>query len=169
MNAFLPYRWVVIGLLAVALAAPAAQAEQFRNFNTIRTPAALPPGTVPVEQVEPIDPSLIEQAVRDLMAAWNSGGLERMLSNDFFNKSRLLDAIAEDVPRNATIRILGIQAVQTLSQLERPEGPGTTIVISTVSATVRTQVEFEDPSTGFNRLEGLADYIFDITMRVTRS
>jgi len=78
------------------LAVPAAEAAQFRGFNTIRTPAALPPGTVPVERVVPIDQSLIEQAVRDLMAAWNSGGLERMLANDFFDRSRLLDAI---VPR----------------------------------------------------------------------
>jgi hypothetical protein len=159
---------LAVAVLACALVTPAADAAQFRGSNRIERPGAepeAPAGATRVEKPEPVPRKLIEDAVRELMGAWNTEKLERLLADSFFDRSRLLDAIVEDAPRDATIRILSIQNVQTLTQFTRPEGEGSTLVISTVSAVVRTQVEFNDPTSGFRRLEGTGEYLFEITMR----
>ena len=157
-------------MLACALEAAAANAAQFRGSNRIQRPGAepeAPAGATRVEKPEPVPRNLIEEAVRELMGAWNTEKLERLLADSFFDRSRLLDAIVEDAPRDATIRILSVQNVQTLTQFTKPEGEDSTLVISTVSAVVRTQVEFNDPTSGFRRLEGTGEYLFEITMRAS--
>ena len=161
-------RLLAITVLACALVSPAAEGAQFRGSNRIERPGAepeAPAGAKRVEKPEPVPKQLIEDAVRELMAAWNTEKLERLLADSFFDRSRLLDTIVEDAPRDATIRILSIQNVQTLTQFTRPEGEDSTLVISTVSAVVRTQVEYNDPTSGFRRLEGTGEYLFEITMR----
>jgi hypothetical protein len=152
------YRGVLaVAVLVCALAATVADVAQFRGSNRIQRPGAAPvapAGATPVEKPEPVPKKLIEDAVRELMGAWNTENLER-----------LLDTIVKDATRDATIRILSIQNIQTLNQFTRRESEDSTLVISTVSAVARTQVELNDPSRGFQRLEGTGEYLFEITMR----
>ena len=144
-----------------------AQAGEFRAFKPISTPGAAPGGAKPVAEVAPIDPGQAREVAEKVFKAWNSGGLEKYLADDFYDKSRLLDAIDEKVPRDAQIRIMSIQGVQTLQQYQRPMGTGEgKEIISTVSVTADTQIEFNDVIKGFRRLEGVNEYILRITEEV---
>ncbi len=154
---------MVVALMSLMTAT--VDAREFRRTAPIITPTSAPPGLNPVDKIQPVDRRVIEDAIQKLMDAWNTGGLENLLSDNFFDKARLLDAIAEDVPRDARIRILAVEGVQTLQQFVGPEDGDGFLLISVVTAIVRTQVEFDDPVLGFRRLEGRGEYVFEITMR----
>ena len=146
-----------------------AEAAQFRNLKIIAAPTPPPPGFEAVEPAVPLDPRLVEKAVCKLIEAWNSADLERMLSDSFVDKSRLLDSLAENIPRDARLRILAIRGIQTLEQFAKPESETSQLVQSRVSAIANTQLEFNDPVQGFQILEGTVEYVFDVTARVTRA
>jgi len=133
------------------------QARSFRSIQPIATPTALPEGATRMTISQPIERSLVEQAVRDVATAWNGGGLSELLADDFSSRSRLLDTIAEVVPRDARLTVLAIQAVSTLEQYRQDK-----VITSTVSAVVRSQIEFNDPVTGFQRLEGTGEWYFKV-------
>jgi hypothetical protein len=110
-----------------------------------------------------VDPSIAEAFIRELLRRWNDRGLDELLAEDFRDRQRLLDAFPHSVPPNARLRLLGISGVHTLAQ-ERVEGA----LVSTVSATVHAQIEYEDPQQGFQRREGVGEYIFRIVRRAPR-
>lgn len=157
---------VLLTLLSFLIIAAFAgvEASGLRRINPINTPGGsqAPAGFVQTQQQFKVERAVVVKAVHDLMDSWNTMGLEEYLSNSFFDKHRLLDDIDVFVPRHATIRVLSIQGIQTLQQFEKPDGPDKKTVISTVSATVCTQVEFNDPQEGFKRLEGEGEYVFII-------
>ncbi len=86
-----------------------------------------------------------------------------MLATNFYDKSRLLDALNTNYPRDAKLRILAVQGVQTLAQYVQAGAGGVEQLVSRVSVTARTQVEFNDPRTGAQRLEGTNEYILLFT------
>lgn len=135
----------------------APHAREFRALTPIVRPEAPPPGAQAVAVIRPVPRLWVEQAVHAVARAWNTGELDPLFAADFTAKSRLLDTIAEVVPRDARLNILGIQAVSTLNQYRLGEA-----LVSTVSAVVRGQVEFIDPRTGYQRLEGTAEWYFRV-------
>lgn len=149
--------------------AGALQARQFRGMRPIATPVAtavnLPDGARPVANIKPLSREQIEPLVRKLMEAWNTPALSDKLDEGFYDKSRLTDAIDRIAPRDATLRVQSLQGVQTLSQylIADPEARGREKLVSVVSATVRTQLEFNDPSAGFVRRPGVNEYILKVT------
>lgn len=159
-------RLLLVLLLAAALAGT-THARGFRDLAPIATPDARPADAVPLERFVPVDRALVERAVHAVAEAWNSGRLSPLLSPDFANRSRLTDVIREVVPSDATLRVLAIEAVSTLDQYRRdpPDGPARRV--STVSVIARTQVEFNDPRTGFQRLEGRNELIFRLRQPLT--
>ena len=85
------------------------------------------------------------------------------LSEQFYDKSRLLDVVQTGVPRDATLKIQSIQGIQTYQQYIVPSSDGGRgEMVSIVSVTVRTQVEFNSP-TGFTRLPGINEFILEVT------
>ncbi len=138
-----------------------AQAGEFRAFKPIPAPGAAPKGAKPVAELEPIDPARAGEAAGEVFNAWNNGSLEKHLANDFYDKSRLLDAMDEKVPRDARVRVMSVRGVQTLQQYQRGNE-----IISTISVTANTQIEFNDAQRGFRRLEGVNEYILRITEEV---
>lgn len=146
--------YLVLFLLAIGLS---VQARTFRSIQPIARPSAVPDGAVAVDEMQPVPRHQVEQAVQAVARAWNSGELDPLLADSFVNKSRLLDTIAEVVPRDARLTILGIQAVSTLEQYRQEDK-----VVSRVSAVVRSQIEFNDPITGFQRLEGTGEWYFQV-------
>ena len=144
-------------LLALAAAWPAAEAREFRSIQPIARPGALPAGAQAMAEPLPVPRSEVEQAVHAVARAWNTGEMDPLLSDDFASKSRLLDTLAEVVPRDARLAVLGIGAVSTLEQY-RQEGRA----VSTVSAVVHSQIEFNDPLAGFVRLPGRAEWYFRV-------
>ena len=122
------------------------------------------------KSLRPVSQEAVEQAVATLFAAWNKPELRDLLSSDFYEQTRLPAALATKVPRAAVIRVLSISSWQVLVQRATPADPeGTTLLVtSTISAIVRSQVEYNDPESGFERVEGLNEYVFDISEVVPR-
>jgi hypothetical protein len=152
--------------LAALLAAAPAASQEVRQLNRIPTPQAapkLPPGARAVASVRPVSTVGIEAAVRLIASAWNAPRLAPVLADNFYDKSRLLDALNTKVPRDATLRVLAIQGVQTLNQYLQTNAAGAELLVSRVSVTVRTQVEFNDPNKGFQRLDGTNEFILLVT------
>ena len=146
-----------------------ADARQFRQINPIASPinarSVLPDGAKAVKVSQAVDREQIAGAVNQLLSKWNNGELESTLSEEFFDKSRLIDAVDTVVPRDATLRVQSIQGVQTLQQYLVPseEAEGREDLVSIVSATVRTQLEFNDPAEGYVRRQGVNEFILKVT------
>jgi hypothetical protein len=161
----------LFGLVLGTLAAGAVHAQEFRLLNPITTPgvrAPLPAGAQPVAQPRTIDRRQLEAAVQTLAAAWNTPALEAKLSDTFYDKSRLDDVLNTSVPRDAKLRVLGIQGVQILDQYKIPDASGLfDTYVSRVSVTARTQVEFTSTTdSSFQRRDGTNEFILKVTQRV---
>ena len=160
-------RWLATSL-ALALAGPAV-AQEFRAMQPIPTPPpqALAQGKTTAFQA--VEPKLIDTAVRQLFEAWNTPRMRQLLGPDFYEATRLVDNLATELPRDAVLRVLGIEGFTTLAQtkesgsLARPE-----VLVSTVSVIVRSQLEFNDPEDGFQRRQGLNEFVFEVRGAVTR-
>jgi len=152
---------------AALLAAVPSPAQESRQLNRIQTPQTatklapgmLPPGARVAATSHPVSASAVDQAVRQVAAAWNTPSLRQLLADNFFDKDRLLDALNR-VPRDAKLRVLAVEGINTLAQWieKRRDGAGEEYV-SRVSAIVRTQVEFTDPRAGFQRLDGTNELV----------
>lgn len=152
---------LVAGLL---LALPSL--AQFRSFTPIASPdreaLKLPSGAVPVEQVEPVPREVVEPKLREIFEKWNTAQMGETLSEKFFDKDRLLDTMNTQVPRDAKLRFQSLQRVQTLQQYRVPTPvPLLSERVSLVSATARTQVEFNS-DTGLVVLPGTNEYILEV-------
>ena len=153
-------------LIALVAVAPLAVAQEVRQLNRIATPQALPtlpPGARAVTASRPVPRERIEAAVNQVTASWNTAELAPLLAENFYDKSRLLDALNARVPRDAKLRVLAIQGIQTLNQYLQANPGGTEDLVSRVSVTVRTQLEFNDPTKGFQRLDGTNEIILLVT------
>jgi hypothetical protein len=173
-------RWLLAlsVFVAVTLVAEGASAQEFRKMRRIaRPPVAKPVVTdakasavletrkaAPEQNLTPISRDVAEKAIGMLVNAWNSNTLESVLADNFFDKSRLTDAMDTKVPRDAELSILAIQDVQTLKQKidDTPDGK---VLVSTVSITVRSQLTFNDPNKGYQRREGINEYIMRIRQK----
>lgn len=150
-------------IFLLVLSVGVSQAAQFRTFKPIAGPAYKPDDATVVANPRPVARENVERAVSDLLKNWNKPGTETesLLDKDFYDSSRLSDAMDEKVPRDATLRLMSVQGTQTLEQYQRSEN-GRTIISSVVSVTANTQMEFNDPTKGFRRLEGQNEYIIRI-------
>lgn len=139
-------------------------------LNPIAQPEVLPEGAIAVDRIRPVSPRVIEKAVDNLMAAWNTAQLGELISDRFYDKDRLLDNIAAFVPRDATVRVLGVQSSDTVSQYILPNqlDPNRAMRISKVVVNVRTQVEYTDANGQLQRLDGLNEYTFEVEQRLRK-
>lgn len=152
-------------LVAVLLAPTPVDSAEFRGRRSIPTPKADPIGAIPVETIRPVDPAAVERGVRRLFDAYrpNTGELEKMLGEELVDRSRLLGTLSERLPRDAKLKLLSLQSVQTLNQYIEPDPTGGgNLLVSTVAATVRSELEFNDPVAGFQRLEGTTELLLRI-------
>lgn len=157
-------RTTVLALAAIltVVGASSTDARQFRTIRPIATPEKLPDNAQPVEQFRPVRAQIVRAAVEKLAEAWNTGNLDPMLSREkFYNKDRLLDTLAGDVPRDALLRVLSVGGITTLDQYYQPRD-GRRRQINIVSAIVRTQIEFNDPNNGFIRLDGRNEFVLEV-------
>lgn len=143
-----------------------AQAQEARQLHRIATPqpaANAPPGARAAAPVRPVSAAKIEEAVKKIVDAWNTPDLGQMLAGNFYDKSRLVDTLNTKAPRDAKLRVLSVQGMQTLDQHLQKTGSGAEQRVSRVSVTVRTQLEYNDPQAGFQRLDGTNEIILLIT------
>jgi len=136
-----------------------ALAGEFRSFQPIAQPGVeIDSGSV----THPVKRRLVESAVRDILASWGSTGLADKLADSFYDSQRLVDAVAGQAPRDASLRVLAIEGIQTLSQQEITGANGEAQLRSVVSAMVRTQLEFNDSKLGFQRREGTNELLLEV-------
>jgi len=114
--------------------------------------------------IKPVSRTLAARAVGKVIAAWNENNVNSVLGDEFFDKSRLSDAMNAKVPRDARLSVLAIQDVQTLGQ-KTADSPSGRLLVSTVSVTAKTQLTFNDPANGYQRREGVNEYIIRIKQR----
>jgi hypothetical protein len=153
--------------LAALLAAP-ADARQFRGFAPIAEPesraAAMPPAArATTTRALPRD--TVEHAVREVIASWNTAQMDEFLAAEFNDRTRLLDALDTRAPRDASLRVQSVQGIQTLQQVEVPGADGARgQIVSLVSATVRTQLEFTSAQGALVRRPGVNEFILKISI-----
>lgn len=158
----------LIGAAVVALGiAGPSQSAEFRRANPLPRPELLQRGAAGAVAriIEPVSRARVEAAIRrvfDTYTNMSPGRLEAVLAESFFDRDRLVDNLTEALPRDARLRVLGIEAIQTLEQTIDVAPDGRQTRISVVSVTVRSQFEFNDPVSGFTRLDGTNEYLLRI-------
>ncbi|MDP6952448.1 MAG: hypothetical protein QGF53_06765 [Alphaproteobacteria bacterium] len=162
-----PARIIVIALLGAAFAIAPAAAGEFRAYQTIPTPAIAPLDTgETLPGVVPVDHGKVEAAVEQVFKAYsdlNPGKLESVLAESFFDRSRVVDNAGDNIPRDAKLEVLGIRSIQTLSQSIEVGDDGRRRRVSVVSATVSSQLEFNNSGGTLTRLEGTSEYLLRIS------
>ena len=143
-------------------------AGEFRHKQAIPTPHTSPSGGQGQLVFQPLDRALVEAAVETVFAKYNTPEFRQVLSKDFFNATRLGDAIVEIVPRDAKLRVLAVQNIQVLEQRRVLSSSGApAFLTSIVSATVNAQMEFTNTVTGqFVRREGVNELILRIHEKI---
>lgn len=165
----LPSNVLAITVLLVAQIGVTAVAKEFRAIKPINASVTMPDGAQAPEVFRPVATELVDQAVEKLMESWGSPQMQDYLSKNFFDKDRLTDVIDTLVPRDAVVRILSIQGVQTVQQWEEPApgDPDLMLRVSRVSVVVRTQLEFTRPDGVLETKPGTTEYILKFKERST--
>ncbi len=154
---------IILVSLSVIKTSSDLYATEFRTFRPIPTPVvAVPEGARVVQKLQPVSMETVEKAVKTLFSTWNTPEMGKFISDSFYDKYRLLDSMQTLPARDAKIRLLSINNVQVLNQYVQPVDENLYNRISTVSVNARTQIEFNDPVKGFQRLEGTNEYILEI-------
>ena len=152
-------------LITLMITVSTPHAREFRDIHIISAPAL--PGeeaSQPTQVFQPVDRKVVDEVVRKVFAQYNTLELGENLANEFYDKERLLDAVSEQVPRDAQVRVLSVQGVETFDQEIQPDpSGGLDWLVSVVSVTVRAQMEFNDPTGGFQRREGTNELILRIS------
>lgn len=107
-----------------------------------------------------VERGAIEKALRSILGSWNTPEFSKYLSQNFYDRERLMRSIEDKVPKDARLRLLALQEVKLLDQ-KREKNQVTYIV----SANVRTSLEFEDPGKGFQSLVGENELILKISVQ----
>lgn len=155
-------------LIALVLTfATTADAREFREKRQIKTPLNIEQfqksdeGATPVQQPVKLDDALIRSAIESLFNSWGTSDVDRYLSDKFPNRNQLLNAFNSHVPVDARIEIRGIRAIRVLAQHNNADSN----LVSIVSAEVETDVRYQDPTLGLQRLRGTGEYVFELVTK----
>lgn len=157
-----------VTLVLLGFSVTESDARQFRLLTPITSPelrsTQIPEGTKPVDNIQPLPRQEVEPLVREVIEQWNTSEMANTISDQFYDKSRLMDVMDTGVPRDAKLRIQSIQGIQTLEQYIKPgAGNERGDLVSIVSATVRTQLEFNSSTSGFVSRTGTNEFILEVT------
>ncbi len=155
-------RGVRFCLPVLALLMLTAQAGEFRSIRPI--PVRAPQAEATAGPIRPVPRPVVVKALKQVLSAWNTPRLREKLSERFYDAERVADAVDSVVPRDASIRLLGVRDVQTYEQkvITDPQRGNRRYRVSTVSVVAETQVEFNDPRQGFRRLRGVNEYLLEV-------
>ena len=160
---------IVTIIILVLVVITAVDARQFRSIQTIASPVEQEKleareGVIIVEDIHPLTVKQVEPAVRELFASWNTNQLMQLMGENFYDSDRVLDAIDTQAPRDAKLRLQSIESLQTLQQYIEPDtdNPGRKQLVSKVTLTARTQLEFQTAQGQFVRRPGRNEYLLNI-------
>jgi hypothetical protein len=159
--------------LALYASAPGARAQTFRLLQPIPVPDAQTRAAIlrgeqlrggAIAGLRQIPREAVEEAVRRIYAAYNTPDFRQYLSERFYDPERLLAAIDEKVPREARLRLISINSIQTVSQEKARDEAGLPVLDSLVMVVVRAQMEFTS-TRGFERREGESELVLRFRSR----
>lgn len=164
-------RWTTwLSGLFLLVALSSADARQFRQSQRILSPEttnATSVVSVPQkiqDQLPAVDIDAVNDLISQALANWNTPGMGDWLGNEFYNRQRLLNTMDQNIPRDASLRIKAIQGLRVFDQrFIAPSTQGQISRVSTVIANVQTQIEFNDPTQGFVRLDGNSEMTFSLS------
>ena len=137
-------------------------AKEFRDIHRLNKPSSAEKegyGKI----IKPLEKSVVEAAVGEVFSKYNTPDFGSLLADSFYNKNLLTNAVDSKVPRDATIRVLGMQGMETMGQtIQSRAGSNSQKLVSIVSVTVKAQMEFNN-SSGFQRREGTNELLLKIT------
>lgn len=133
-----------------------ARSQEQRTFETISVPQT----QKKAGEESSLSKDEIYRIVETIVKSWNTETFAAHLSPSFYEKDRLLSALATKIPRDAALRLLSVQEIKVLQQETVSGGKGKAF---TVSAVIQTSLEFEDPIAGFQKLTGTNRLILKIT------
>ena len=139
-----------------------SMAGQMRSFDPIPKAKTLPEGAEAVSDIEQVDEDAVTDTVDQLANGWNNENIDDLLSDDFQEKSRLNDALLTNVPADAQMQIDSVRGVSTLQQTIMTTADGQRQRISTVTATVATRLQIQDPTSGFVSVPGTNEIVFEV-------
>ncbi|HNV71629.1 MAG TPA: hypothetical protein PKO06_18130 [Candidatus Ozemobacteraceae bacterium] len=149
-------------------------AAEFRTINPIHVPER-----ASVETASNTDPALLQArkrlesrtvdlaraALTRLLEAWQTGGqLNDLLSEKFYDRQRFLDVRDRVSPADAKVRLLAIESIQVLARSfdPHPQKTGSWLLNSRVSIRARTQLEYSHPKGGYQKLEGVNEFVVHV-------
>jgi hypothetical protein len=152
----------IVALLFI-LAAGSASAQTFRSFQTIPVPDPATREAMRLRGaagagIRQVPRDVVEEAVHRIYSAYNTPDFRQYLSERFYDPERLVEAIAEKVPREAVLRLVSLNSIQTVSQQPAKDELGRETVESLVLVVVRAQMEFTNAQ-GFQRREGESELV----------
>ncbi len=155
-------------------------AAEFRTINPIHAPTRDTSGTASVvdpalqkarQRLETRTVDLARAALTRLIEAWQTGGdLNALLSERFYDRKRFLDVRERVSPVDAKLRLQAIEAIQVLSRSfdSHPRVAGAWVLNSRVSIRARTQLEYTHPKGGFQKLEGVNEFVVHVAQPLYR-
>ncbi len=156
---------IIIIFLLLCIKNHGINAQEARTFKPIPTPKNVSKMGRPMAQTIPVPEQKVNRMVKEMFNSWKRGTeFEKYLSEDFYNKDKLVDAMTYKVPVDAKARILSIKNTRVLEQYAKPstKKDGRIEVNSIVSVTADTQIEFNDVNSGLRKLDGENEYIIRI-------
>lgn len=137
--------WLLLPV-ALLLAPEAAVPQTVRTIKPIeRAPPtqfgreqapALPGRIAPFAAPLAVSPDRVENAMQQLVLAWNRRALEQLLVLEFRDRTRLLDALRTRVPRRVTLELVSVQRWEVI---EQAVVSGT--MLTRISVTARTRLQ----------------------------
>jgi hypothetical protein len=157
---------VILALVCLSLGSSQAWTREMRTFKRIITPQSqkldLPDNAERVETPGDFNRDIIKESLEQMNKTWNSPGFSDMVSDKFYDKAKLNDAMAQTSKYGTTLKLEGMQNIQVLDQYVVQNPDGTRQRVSKVSAVVRTRSEFEDGAAGKVSSPGTNEIIFEV-------
>ena len=140
--------------------------QEMRALNPVATPARLKKDGQAVAQPVPLKIEEVRANIDRTFSTWNNGDVSNVLADNFYDKSRFSDSMQTNIPKDSKVKVMGMGSVQTLEQRIVTDPSGGRSRVTLGSVTVNSQVEFNDPKSGFVRVPGTNEIIFEMTEKL---
>lgn len=120
-------------------------------------PQALPDRLAPFAAPLAVSAERVENAMQQLVRAWNRRELEALLVPEFRDRTRLLDVLRTRVPRRVTLELVSVQRWEII---EQAVVGGT--MLTRVNVTARTRLQNAGTRGELGPREGENDYVLTL-------
>lgn len=147
-----------------------ALGQELRLFTPIKSKQAivrkLAPGAHMVEPPQPLPAGTINHFAETVANTWNTADFQKLVSESFYNKSRLDDAMGAQTAKDAQLKILGKHNASILSQIITPDQNGGRLRVSVISVVLDSRAEFTDARNGFVSVPGTNEMIMEVVEKI---